>query len=156
MKSKIVISALAVVAFVAVTFLLNSLQRAHAADGKILYYTCSMHPTVKSDKPGSCPICGMSLEPVYDNGGMTNNKSDMPSSATNGTSANNSKPTPYPLTTCVVSGDKLGEMGEPIVFVYTNKDVNQEVKFCCPMCKPKFLKDPDKYMKIITDAERKK
>jgi membrane fusion protein, copper/silver efflux system len=24
-------------------------------------YTCPMHPTVVSDKPGSCPICGMSL-----------------------------------------------------------------------------------------------
>lgn len=25
------------------------------------YYTCSMHPTVRSDKPGNCPICGMAL-----------------------------------------------------------------------------------------------
>lgn len=24
-------------------------------------YTCSMHPTVVSDQPGSCPICGMDL-----------------------------------------------------------------------------------------------
>lgn len=24
-------------------------------------YTCPMHPTVVSDKPGSCPICGMAL-----------------------------------------------------------------------------------------------
>jgi hypothetical protein len=66
------------------------------------------------------------------------------------------KPTPYPLGTCIVSGEEFGgDMGPPIVFVYSNKDVNQEVKFCCPMCKPKFLKDPDKYMKIIHDAEAK-
>lgn len=25
------------------------------------YYTCPMHPSVKSDKPGSCPVCNMSL-----------------------------------------------------------------------------------------------
>jgi len=25
------------------------------------YYTCSMHPSVRSDKPGSCPICSMGL-----------------------------------------------------------------------------------------------
>ncbi|HTK81443.1 MAG TPA: heavy metal translocating P-type ATPase [Bacteroidota bacterium] len=26
-------------------------------------YTCPMHPEVQSNKPGSCPICGMALEP---------------------------------------------------------------------------------------------
>ena len=67
-----------------------------------------------------------------------------------------SKPAPYPLDTCVVSGDKLdGDMGAPIEFVYSNKVVNQEIKFCCPMCKPKFLADPDKYMKTIKEAEAK-
>ena len=25
------------------------------------YYTCPMHPSVVSDRPGSCPICGMNL-----------------------------------------------------------------------------------------------
>ena len=24
-------------------------------------YTCTMHPEVKSDKPGKCPKCGMEL-----------------------------------------------------------------------------------------------
>ena len=71
-------------------------------------------------------------------------------------SASSSKPVPYPLDTCVVSGDKLGgDMGPPIVFVYSNSVVNQEIKFCCPTCKPKFLGDPDKYLKIIRDAEAK-
>jgi membrane fusion protein, copper/silver efflux system len=31
-----------------------------AAQGKVLY-TCPMHPFIIKDKPGSCPICGMTL-----------------------------------------------------------------------------------------------
>ncbi len=27
-------------------------------------YTCPMHPQIREAKPGSCPICGMTLEPV--------------------------------------------------------------------------------------------
>ena len=66
------------------------------------------------------------------------------------------KPIPYPLTTCVVSGDKLGgDMGPAIEFLYQTNGINQEIKFCCPDCKPTFLKDPDKYMKIIKEAEAK-
>ena len=40
---------------------------------KVLYYTCPMHPSVKADKPGACPICVMNLLPVYDTKGGTNN-----------------------------------------------------------------------------------
>lgn len=30
----------------------------------VTQYTCPMHPEIIKDGPGSCPICGMSLEPV--------------------------------------------------------------------------------------------
>src|SRR2546425_4477039 len=34
------------------------------------YYTCTMHPSVKSQDPkGKCPICGMDLVPVMKKGG---------------------------------------------------------------------------------------
>ena len=29
-----------------------------------LYYTCPMHPQYRSDHPGTCPVCGMNLEPM--------------------------------------------------------------------------------------------
>ena len=28
-----------------------------------MIYTCPMHPEIEQDRPGSCPICGMTLEP---------------------------------------------------------------------------------------------
>src|SRR6266481_6531938 len=34
------------------------------------YYTCTMHPSVKSQDPnGKCPICSMDLVPVMKKGG---------------------------------------------------------------------------------------
>ncbi len=38
-----------------------------AAINKDVYYTCSMHPQVVQDKPGDCPVCGMSLIEVNKN-----------------------------------------------------------------------------------------
>jgi YHS domain-containing protein len=60
------------------------------------------------------------------------------------------KPKPDLLTTCPVSGDKLGEMGKPFVFEYQG----QEVKLCCKSCKKDFDKDPAKYMKKIREADK--
>ncbi|MGO8928761.1 MAG: YHS domain-containing protein [Limisphaerales bacterium] len=58
---------------------------------------------------------------------------------------------PYTLKTCVVSGDKLGEMGDPFVYAYKGR----EIKFCCKGCLKDFNKDPDKYIKLIDEAEAK-
>jgi len=33
---------------------------------RILYYVDPMHPSYRSDKPGSAPDCGMALEPVFE------------------------------------------------------------------------------------------
>lgn len=54
----------------------------------------------------------------------------------------------YPLTTCIVSGEKLGEMGPEVPKVYDG----QEVKFCCKGCIKKFEKDIAGNVKKITDA----
>ena len=58
---------------------------------------------------------------------------------------------PYPLETCVVSGEKLGGMGKTYAFTYEG----QEVKLCCKSCLKDFKKDPSKYMKKIQEAEAK-
>jgi YHS domain-containing protein len=57
----------------------------------------------------------------------------------------------YPLKTCLVSDEKLGEMGEPFVFKHEGK----EVQLCCKSCQKDFKKDPSKYMKKLAAAEKK-
>ncbi len=63
------------------------------------------------------------------------------------------KPKPYPLKTCVVSDEKFGgDMGDPYVFTYKDR----EVKLCCKGCLKDFNKEPDKYVKLMEAAEKKR
>lgn len=54
----------------------------------------------------------------------------------------------YPLDTCVVSGEKLGSMGEPIVVEHEGTTV----KLCCKECIEEFESDPDKYTAMVKEA----
>ncbi|MEI8293682.1 MAG: hypothetical protein WCG66_06775 [bacterium] len=58
---------------------------------------------------------------------------------------------PYPLKTCVVSGDELSEISKPLTFIYEG----QEVKLCCRDCKRSFDKNPAKYLAKIQAANPK-
>ena len=61
------------------------------------------------------------------------------------------KPKPYPLDTCIVSGEKLDEMGKPYVFTHEGR----EIKLCCKNCLKDFKKEPAKFVKQIEEAEKK-
>lgn len=67
------------------------------------------------------------------------------------TSAKTSEAIPYPLATCIVSGEKLGEMGKPISVMYKK----QIIKLCCKPCLKKFKKSPRKYLKQLRKEEAK-
>lgn len=58
---------------------------------------------------------------------------------------------PYPLKTCVVSGEELGSMGEPMRFNYKG----QEIKLCCKGCEKDFRKDPERFLQKIAAASPK-
>jgi YHS domain-containing protein len=65
--------------------------------------------------------------------------------------AKTDKVRPYPLTTCVVSGEKLdGEMGKPYVFTHQGR----EIKLCCKSCLKDFNKEPEKYLKQLDEGEK--
>ena len=65
----------------------------------------------------------------------------------------------YPLTTCVVSGDKLEDntMGGPVDYFYkeTGKP-DRLVRFCCKDCVKDFEKEPAKFLKQIDEAAAEK
>ena len=41
--------------------------------GQVTIYTCPMHPQIRRNAPGNCPICGMALEPVVPTADETEN-----------------------------------------------------------------------------------
>jgi len=63
----------------------------------------------------------------------------------------------YTLKTCVVSGQALGEMGEPIDFVYKQEGKpDRLVRLCCKACLKSFRSNPGKYLKQLDEQQKAK
>lgn len=54
----------------------------------------------------------------------------------------------YPMGTCPVSGEKLGEMGDPHEVVVGT----ELVKLCCPKCEHKLMANPTKFLATLNEA----
>ncbi len=65
-----------------------------------------------------------------------------PTEAASTPAASTTPAIPYPLDTCLVSGEKLGSMGKPPEIIYEGR----QIKFCCKSCIPDFKEDPAKYL----------
>lgn len=50
----------------------DHIEQAHTDDEGNIIYTCSMHPSIRENEPGNCPICGMALIPVSEDTGEKN------------------------------------------------------------------------------------
>jgi len=58
--------ALVGLSFLTLTACSRKLSDEKAPASNVAYYTCTMHPFVRSQDPkGKCPVCGMDLVPVY-------------------------------------------------------------------------------------------
>jgi len=79
-----------------------------AATSNVAYYTCAMHPFVRSQDPnGKCPICGMALVPVLKSSATTNPDSG---TATNAAPAIAASPVP-PDGMVNISPERMKEGG---------------------------------------------
>ncbi|MHC4081076.1 MAG: hypothetical protein ACYSU2_07115 [Planctomycetota bacterium] len=54
----------------------------------------------------------------------------------------------YPVTTCVVSGEPLGSMGEPVNYVHNNR----LMRLCCKGCLRALKNDPTAYLGVLNGA----
>ena len=54
----------------------------------------------------------------------------------------------YPLDYCIISGEELGSMGDPVIKEYNGRTV----KFCCNRCVKTFESDPAMYFAKIDSA----
>ena len=66
-----------------------------------------------------------------------------------GFAAETASPKPYPLDKCIVSDEKLGEEGKPVVFIHEG----QEIKLCCRDCRKDFDANPAKFLAKLPKAD---
>ncbi len=61
---------------------------------------------------------------------------------------------PWPLATCIVSGEKLDAKAVTVVYSDPADAANngREMKFCCKDCAAKFKKDPQPWLKKANEA----
>ncbi|MFO0890935.1 MAG: heavy metal translocating P-type ATPase [Isosphaeraceae bacterium] len=57
-------------------YLSGEVAKPAPAPSEGIFYTCPMHPEIVRDTPGSCPICGMALEPMTATGDESNPELD--------------------------------------------------------------------------------
>lgn len=55
----------------------------------------------------------------------------------------------YALATCIVSGEKLGSMGDPVIYSHEGR----EVRFCCASCEAEFKNNPAQFLAKLDAAK---
>ncbi len=96
----------------------RSVSTAKAGNSDVAYYTCTMHPFVRSQDPkGKCPICGMDLVPVMKSSAKADAGTDMtmtaaPAMAASAMNSNGAAPSPMDANGMVnIAPERLQEIG---------------------------------------------
>jgi RND family efflux transporter MFP subunit len=65
MRKRIYLYPVAALTLAGAVLLVHQAKPKPVQDHRVLYWVDPMHPSYRSDKPGTAPDCGMALEPVY-------------------------------------------------------------------------------------------
>ena len=66
-------------------------------------------------------------------------------------------PKDYPTAVCIVSDEKLGEMGAPFELIHKEAGKpDRKVLLCCDHCAADFKADPAKYLAKLDEAAKAK
>jgi len=65
MRKRFYLYSVAAIALAGLVFLVHQAGSKPVQARRVLYWVDPMHPSYRSDKPGTAPDCGMALEPVY-------------------------------------------------------------------------------------------
>nr|WP_078059811.1 heavy metal translocating P-type ATPase [Xanthomonas massiliensis] len=97
-----------------------------AGHGKVVY-TCPMHPQVRQDHPGTCPICGMTLVPAdpapADGQHAHEHPAAMPAMAM-----------PHPHTSSAAAAPRTTGHGKVVYTCPMHPQVRQDHPGTCPIC----------------------
>ncbi len=127
-------------------------------------YTCSMHPQIKTSKPGKCPLCKMKLTLAEGEkevvlcakcGQVKGSENCCKIGAEKCEKCGLAKGSPgccklpqasaaegKPQTKCPLMGGKINKKH------YADYE-GKRIYFCCPGCKAPFKKNPEKYIKKL-------
>jgi Cu(I)/Ag(I) efflux system membrane fusion protein len=97
-------------------------------------YQCPMHPSIVSNDPGDCPICGMALEPIE--------------STRTAVGTMNATGAPYALADAGAA--TIGDAGAARFFCPMHPEVKSESEGRCPVCKMKLEPIPRRTAKLPT------
>lgn len=71
----IIIFVISFFSFIAISNATNTKSNQHITNSKQIW-TCAMHPQIRMDEPGKCPICHMDLIPLEENAGNDSSSSN--------------------------------------------------------------------------------
>ena len=125
-------------------------QEAQGAESGTIY-GCPMHPQIRQDHPGACPICGMTLKPVEPGSAMTQqhplDETGQEHAGCRGHHHARHEHSEVANHQGAVTDPVCGMTVDPATSKHRFEHGGQIFHFCSAGCREKFATDPARYLK---------